>query len=1010
MNILTKLFGGTKSERDIRGFGPQVEEINAIFATLESKSDDDLIARLGEIRQEITDARDAAREIALESEELDDMLQEAEQAVLESRLTEVFAIVKDACRRLLGSELKILSQEMIWNMVPFDVQLMGGIVLHKGRIAEMKTGEGKTLVATMPMVLNSLTGRGVHLITVNDYLAQRDSQWMGQVYRSLGLSVGCILNSMSPAERREQYACDITYGTNNEFGFDYLRDNMSVTPEDQVQRGHMFAIVDEVDSVLIDEARTPLIISGQVDTPIDTTYDELKPSVEKLVRQQTNLVNRLVAEAEAQWKEEEYAAATQLLIASRGMPKNRKLMKMYQETGVKAAVRSVENDYMRDKKLTEIDEQLYFFVDEKSHIIDLTDMGRQFIAPDDLEAFIIPDIGEAFHTLEADSSLSDEERLKKKEEIQDLHAERSNTIHHISQLLRGYTLFEKDVEYVVQDGKVLIVDEFTGRVLPGRRYSDGLHQALEAKERVVIEKETQTVATVTIQNYFRMYEKLSGMTGTAETEASEFAQIYKMEVTVIPTHVAVVRKDEDDMVFKTKREKYNAILDEIEDKYKKGQPSLVGTVSVEVSETLSRMLKRRKIPHNVLNAKQHQREAEIVVLAGQKSAVTIATNMAGRGTDIKLGAGVAKAGGLHIIGTERHESRRIDLQLRGRSGRQGDAGSSVFFLSLEDDLMRLFSSDRIIKLMDRMGVEEGEVLTHGLITKSIARAQKRVEARNFGMRKHLLEYDDVMNQQREIIYDRRNYALKGTDLVGEIEKTLEEFIESKIDATPDNGDMQADPELLKREIGTALLVDLEFDGNGHLENDDLKAAVLSQAMDHYHLKRSLADPEAFSRFERYVMLRTIDEKWQQHLANLDHLREGINLRAYGQKNPLLEYKAEAFDMFVEMLDDINSDTLSRLFRVRISGLDDTQLRAQRMARQLRTSHEETSNLGFAPQPQQAMPQQAAPAGVAPGILPGPMGGAVAPAQRRPVQVGEKVGRNDPCPCGSGKKYKKCHGK
>ncbi|MCH8049249.1 preprotein translocase subunit SecA [Patescibacteria group bacterium] len=1003
MSILNKLFGGTKSERDIRGFGPQVEEINAIFATLESKSDDDLIARLGEIRQEIADARDAAREAALESEELDDMLQAAEQEVVETRLTEVFAIVKDACRRLLGSEIKILNQEMTWNMVPFDVQLMGGMVLHKGRIAEMKTGEGKTLVATMPMVLNSLTGRGVHLITVNDYLAQRDSQWMGQVYRSLGLSVGCILNSMSPAERREQYACDITYGTNNEFGFDYLRDNMSVTPEDQVQRGHVFAIVDEVDSVLIDEARTPLIISGQVDAPIDTTYDELKPSVEKLVRQQTNLVNRLVAEAEAQWEEEEYAAATQLLIASRGMPKNRKLMKMYQETGVKAAIRTVENDYMRDKKLTEIDEQLYFFVDEKSHIIDLTDMGRQFIAPDDPEAFIIPDIGEAFHTLEADSSLSDEERLKKKEEVQDLHAERSNTIHHISQLLRGYTLFEKDVEYVVQDGKVLIVDEFTGRVLPGRRYSDGLHQALEAKERVVIEKETQTVATVTIQNYFRMYEKLSGMTGTAETEASEFAQIYKMEVTVIPTHVPVVRKDEDDMVFKTKREKYNAILEEIEDKYKKGQPSLVGTVSVEVSETLSRMLKRRKIPHNVLNAKQHQREAEIVVLAGQRSAVTIATNMAGRGTDIKLGEGVAEAGGLHIIGTERHESRRIDLQLRGRSGRQGDAGSSVFFLSLEDDLMRLFSSERIIKLMDRMGVEEGEVLTHKLITKSIERAQKRVEARNFGIRKHLLEYDDVMNNQREIIYDRRNYALLGDDVLPEVEKMVEDVTGNLLRDKAIVEDGMINHDALRHELGSIFLIDFPADTLIGQEPEEIQELVKGQAMEHYRLKRTLAEPEAFAHFERYVFVRIIDEKWQQHLYSMDQLREGINLRAYGQKNPLLEYKSEAFGMFVEMLDDINRTTLNRLFRVRIAGLEEQRPQLQRVGRQLQMSHADAGNMGFAgqaPPPQQA--GATAGSNVQPGIR-------VPPAQRRPVQVMEKVGRNDPCPCGSGKKFKKCHG-
>ena len=1011
MGILNKLVGGTKSERDLRRFGPQVEEINSLYEALADQPIDQLVDRLGEIRQEITDARDAARTTAGDSPDRDDEIYAAEQGVLESRLTEVFAIVKDACRRLLGREMKILGQEMVWNMVPFDVQLLGAIILHRGRITEMKTGEGKTLVATMPMVLNALTGRSVHLITVNDYLAQRDSQWMGQIFELLGMSVGCILNSMTPEERRAAYACAITYGTNNEFGFDYLRDNMSVTPEDQVQRGHVYAIVDEVDSVLIDEARTPLIISGQVDSPVDATYMELRPKVEKLVRAQTTLVNELVARGEEEWEEDEYAAATKLLIASRGMPKNRKLMKMFQMTGVKAAIRTVENDYMRDKKLHELDEELYFFVDEKSHIIDMTDQGRNQIAPSNPEAFIMLDLAEAFHNIDADTSLSDEERLQKKEEVQDRHADRSNTIHHISQLLRGYTLYEKDVEYVVQDGKVLIVDEFTGRVLPGRRYSDGLHQALEAKENVVVEKETQTIATITIQNYFRMYEKLAGMTGTAETEAGEFSQIYKLEVTVIPTHVPLVRKDGNDLVYKSKREKYNAILEEIETKYHQGQPSLVGTVSVDVSETLSRMLKRRNIPHNVLNAKQHEQEAEIVARAGQRGAVTIATNMAGRGTDIKLGPGVADLGGLHIIGTERHESRRIDLQLRGRSGRQGDPGSSVFFISLEDDLMRLFSSDRIIKLMDRMGVEDGEVLTHSLITKSIERAQKRVEARNFGIRKHLLEYDDVMNQQREIIYDRRNYALHGEDLVAEVESMLEEYVGAKIEAAEGAEEGLLDRDLLGQEIASGLLVDIALNGEGEGENQELQKTLTAQAMDHYHVKRSLADPEAFSRFERYVTLRTIDEKWQQHLAGLDQLREGINLRAYGQKNPLLEYKAEAFSMFKDMLEDITTTTVSRLFRVRISGLDERQLQARRVGRQLQASHAESSNLGFAAQsppppgagaPQQgAFAQQQSPAG--------PMT-AVAPAKRAPVQTGEKIGRNDPCPCGSGKKYKKCHGK
>ncbi|MCH7528123.1 MAG: hypothetical protein IH972_01080 [Candidatus Marinimicrobia bacterium] len=685
---VNKLLGGTKSERDIRSFQGIVDEINSIYATLVDQTREQLTGRLKEIGREVADTREAVKAAAPPDSQVEDEMYLAEQGVLDDRMAEVFAIVKAGCRQMMGQEFKVLGYPMTWDMVPFDVQLMGAIVLHNGRIAEMKTGEGKTLVATMPLILNTLAGRGAHLITVNDYLAQRDSQWMGQLYSYLGVSVGCILNQMDPQARREVYGCDITYGTNNEFGFDYLRDNMSVSPEDQVQRAHAYAIVDEVDSVLIDEARTPLIISGQVDTPTDTLYTELRPTVESLVRSQTNLVNSLVADAEKMWDSEEYEAATKLLIASRGMPKNNRLGKLFQRTGVKAAVRSVENDYMRDKKLTELDEELYFFVDEKSHIIDLTDMGRNTIAPDDPDAFIIPDLGEAFHAIDTTDGLSAEEVLRRKEEVQSLNGDRSNTIHHISQLLRAYTLHEKDVGYVVQDGKVLIVDDFTGRVLAGRRYSDGLHQALEAKEKVVIEKETQTVATITIQNYFRMYEKLSGMTGTAETEAQEFSQIYKLEVTAIPTHEVVIRVDSQDLVYKSKREKYNAILDAIEDRFRDGQPTLVGTTTVEVSETLSRMLKRRGIPHNVLNAKQHQREAEIILRAGQRGAVTIATNMAGRGTDIKLGEGVKELGGLHILGTERHESRRIDLQLRGRSGRQGDEGSSVFFLSLEDDLMR----------------------------------------------------------------------------------------------------------------------------------------------------------------------------------------------------------------------------------------------------------------------------------------------------------------------------------
>ena len=1006
MSFIRNLLGGSKSEREIRRFQPLVDEINGIYASLESKPLEQLIERLAEIRQEVATARETAKQEAADSPDRDEDIYRAEGGILDLRLAEVFAIVKDACRRLMGKDFKVLGQALVWDMIPYDVQLLGGVVLHRGRIAEMKTGEGKTLAATMPMILNALTGRGVHLITVNDYLAQRDSQWMGEIYDLLGISVGCILNQMSSEERRRVYACDITYGTNNEFGFDYLRDNMAVSPEDQVQRGHAYAIVDEVDSVLIDEARTPLIISGQVDNPTDTRYTEIKPKVAQLVRSQTHLVNALVAEAQELWEQDEYAAATKLLISSRGMPKNSKLMKMYQETGVQSSIRSVENDYLRDKKLHELDEELLFFVDEKSHIIDLTDKGRNHVSPDNPDAFVIPDLGEAFHTIENNPEHSEEAKVRLKGEAQALHSERSNTIHHVTQMLRGYTLYEKDVEYVVQDGKVLIVDEFTGRILPGRRYSDGLHQALEAKEGVVIEKETQTVATITIQNYFRLYDKLGGMTGTAATEAQEFAQIYKLEVTTIPTHEPVVRTDHEDLVYKTKREKYAAILDEIETRHHAGQPILVGTISVEVSETIARMLKRRSIPHNVLNAKHHQQEAEIITRAGQAGAVTIATNMAGRGTDIKLGAGVKEVGGVHILGTERHESRRIDLQLRGRSGRQGDPGSSVFFLCLEDDLMRLFSPERIARLMDRMGVPDGEVITHRFVTKSIERAQKRVESRNFGIRKHLLEYDNVMNQQREIVYDRRNYALHGEDLLPEVEKMIADLGESVLRSDNVAVDGVPDLDAFRNEVGKALLIDFQSGPADNGEPENIQRLFHEQATAQYTLKRSLAEPQAIAALERYVFIRTIDEKWQQHLYSMDQLREGINLRAYGQKNPLLEYKSEAFEIFVEMLDDVNRTTLRRLFQVRISGLEEQRPALQRVGRQLQTSHAEAVNMGFVPTAQPSpgeQPQRQLAAG------PGGPQVAVPPARRVPVHTAVKVGRNDLCPCGSGKKYKKCHG-
>ncbi|UCF63818.1 MAG: preprotein translocase subunit SecA, partial [bacterium] len=765
IDTLVSKFFGTKNEREMKKIWPVVDIINQHFEIFKNLSDEELQQKTEEFRQRLT-----------ADETLDDILPEA------------FAVVKETCRRMLGKKWIVTGYEIEWDMVPFDVQLIGGYALHHGRIAEMATGEGKTLVATMPLYLNALEGKGAHLVTVNDYLAQRDGEWMGEIFKFLGLSVGIILNQMNSQQRREAYACDITYGTNNEFGFDYLRDNMAVSPDDIVQvRGHNYAIVDEVDNILIDEARTPLIISGPLDVSTHT-YDEVRTLVDRLVREQTRYVNSLIAEAEKLLEEDQVeTAAVKLLISQHGAPKNRRLQKLYQQQGIRKMVFDMESNFMRDKKLHEITEQLYYAIDEKSHVIDLTDKGRNFLSPSNPEEFVLPDLPEEFSAIDEDDSIDAMEKVERKNKIQNEYIQKNEKNHNISQLLKAYSLFEKDVDYVVTDGKVMIVDEFTGRIMHGRRYSDGLHQALEAKENVKIERETQTLATITLQNYFRMYDKLAGMTGTAETEAAEFWDIYKLDVVVIPTNKPIRRIDSNDVIYRTKREKYNAVIDEIERLNRAGRPILLGTISVEVSETLSRMLKRRGIPHNVLNAKFHKQEAEIIKQAGQKGSVTIATNMAGRGTDIKLGKGVIKCEGgcylkdtggrevpadldidackedvpcgLQIVGTERHESRRIDRQLRGRSGRQGDPGGSRFFLSLEDDLMRLFGSDRMISIMDRLGAKEGEVITHRMVTRAIEKAQKRVEMQNFSIRKHLLEYDDVMNKQREVIYARRRKAL-----------------------------------------------------------------------------------------------------------------------------------------------------------------------------------------------------------------------------------------------------------
>ena len=984
--LVKKIFG-TRSDREIRQLFPLVDEINKLTESLKNKSDQELKDRSQELRAELIEDSSKAKEFA--SKEFSDKSEQAkyvleqEHKKLEAILPEAFAMVKETCTRMCGSSWSVVGRELSWEMVPYDVQIVGGVILHRGNVAEMKTGEGKTLVAAFPIYLNALTGRGVHLITVNDYLAQRDAEWMGEIYKRLGLTVGYILNNMSPEQRKNNYSCDITYGTNNEFGFDYLRDNMALQKDDLVQRGHAFAIVDEVDSVLIDEARTPLIISGAVDAPVDTTFSELRPLVQNLVQKQNSLVAKIVSDAESLMKDEKNNdSGYKFLQALRGMPKHPKVMKAFQEAGTKKLAHQIESEFMRDKKLHEVDEDLFFSIDEKTHVIDITEKGRNTLAPNDPEVFIIPDLGEILHDIEKNDNLSQLEKDQEKDKAHQLHADRSGKIHNMTQLLRAYTLYEKDVEYVVQDGRVQIVDEFTGRILSGRRYSDGLHQALETKENVKIERETQTLATITIQNYFRMYDKLAGMTGTAETEAEEFGAIYNLDVLAIPTHMPVVRDDRNDLIYKTTREKYNAVVEEISKSHKSGQPTLVGTISVEVSELLSRMLKREGVPHNVLNAKQHQGEAEIVARAGQKGAVTIATNMAGRGTDIKLGRGITDLGGLHIIGTERHESRRIDLQLRGRSGRQGDPGSSVFYLSLEDDLMRLFNSERIASVMDRLGAEEGEVITAKMVTRAIENAQKKVEQRNFGIRKHLLEYDDVMNQQRQVIYDLRRQALNDEEISNSIEDMLDDYVDDELAKMEEMSPQNWDWENIKQNFASHLLVEVNLElvqnhiGMNDITVEHVREFVLEKAREVYNSRKSLLPSDVMNGFEKFVALRTIDEKWKDHLYAMDQLREGINLRAYGQKNPLLEYKSEGFQMFQQMMADTSELTLQRLYRTQIQGMSASPEMPVTKDRNVQVQHDESTGMGFSGP---SLKEQAAASSGIP---------------NQPINVDEKIGRNE----------------
>ncbi len=1096
-DILKKLFGN-KSQRDLREIQPYVDRILAEYAKIETLSNDELRqrvtdikahiqesvapekARIAEIKENIENVEYDEREIMWEEvDKLEKAILDKYEKALDEALPQVFALVKATAKLFAENERievtatqfdrdlaakghdflhiegdKAIYQnhwmaggnEITWNMVHYDVQLFGGVVLHKGKIAEMATGEGKTLVATLPVFLNALTGNGVHVVTVNDYLAKRDSEWMGPLYMFHGLSVDCIDKHQPNSEsRRRAYNADITFGTNNEFGFDYLRDNMSITPQDLVQRAHNYAIVDEVDSVLIDDARTPLIISGPVPKGEVQLFEELQPKVEALYKAQKALATKLLADAKikiaSEDKEVRKEGALLLFRTYKGLPKNSALIKYLSEPGIKSLMLETEEYYMQEnnRNMPIVTDPLYFVIDEKNNGVDLTDKGLDMITgdSDDPQFFVLPDIGAQLAELD-NMGLSDTERQERKDQLTQEYAIKAERVHTVHQLLKAYALFERDDEYVVIDNKVKIVDEQTGRIMEGRRYSDGLHQAIEAKEHVKVEAATQTFATITLQNYFRMYHKLAGMTGTAETEAGEFWDIYKLDVVTIPTNMPVIRQDLNDRVYKTKREKYNAVIEEIVKMVESGRPVLVGTTSVEISELLSRMLTLRKIKHNVLNAKLHQKEAEIVAQAGQSGTVTIATNMAGRGTDIKLSDAVRKAGGLAIIGTERHESRRVDRQLRGRAGRQGDPGSSVFYVSLEDNLMRLFSSERIAKVMDRLGFKEGEMIEHPMISKSIERAQRKVEENNFGIRKRLLEYDDVMNAQREVIYKKRHHALMGERIGIDIVNMMYDASQALIEEYAKAGDYEG----LQENVLKTFAIEVPFDANtmrGEKESvltETLYEAVIAAFKRKIDNLAAVANPvikrvyeeqgnrydnivipitdgkriynivcnlkEAYETeskavnkaFQKSILLHTIDEAWKEHLRDLDQLRQSVQNASYEQKDPLLIFKLESFGLFKEMINTINTKTVSILMRGQIPMRDPQQVKeAVPETRQDYSRYRtQKDQIGGGAQPNS-------------GAQPN------APQHRpEPLKAAPKIGRNDPCPCGSGKKYKNCHGR
>ncbi len=1095
LGILNKVFG-SKSDRDIKQIQPLVDRIKAIYPSLAALSHDELRAKtlnfkqkiqadLQEIDQEIAAVKTKAENLSLSMaektsvyEQLDRLQKERDQElekILIELLPEAFAVVKETARRFTENKTievtasdfdrelaarkpnvvikgdkaihhntwNAAGNEVTWNMVHYDVQLIGGIVLHQGKISEMATGEGKTLVGTLPAYLNALAGQGVHIVTVNDYLARRDSEWNGPLFEFHGLSVDCIDKHQPNSEdRRKAYLADITFGTNNEFGFDYLRDNMSLSPEGLVQRKLHYAMVDEVDSVLIDDARTPLIISGPIPKGDEHEFYELKPRIERLVTAQKNYINSVLNEAKksiGDGKSGPDDGGLALLRAHRGLPKNKALIKFLSEPGMKQVLNKSENYYMQDqgKEMPKADAELFFVIDEKNNSVELTEKGIELITSsgEDPQFFVMPDVGTEIAELEK-SSLSNEEKIAKKDALMRDFSVKSERIHAVNQLLKAYTLFEKDVEYIIDEGKVKIVDEQTGRIMEGRRYSDGLHQAIEAKENVKVEDATQTYATITLQNYFRMYHKLCGMTGTATTEAGEFWQIYKLDVVEIPTHVKTKRQDKEDMVYRTMREKYNAVADEIVELTQAGRPVLVGTTSVEISELLSRMLKLRGIRHNVLNAKLHQKEADIVAEAGKAGTVTIATNMAGRGTDIKLGEGVKEAGGLAIIGTERHESRRVDRQLRGRAGRQGDPGSSQFFVSLEDNLMRLFGSERISNIMVRMGIEEGEVIQHSMITKSIERAQKKVEENNFGIRKRLLEYDDVMNAQRTVIYAKRKNALFGERLDVDLNNTIFDVVEEVVTEYKESDNYEGfqlemirifsvDPEINVKEFSSSSLAALtdrafeEVTAFYQRKSDSIAQQTLPVLKEVFkergqqienilvpftdgqrglqvasNLKKAVETEgrEVFKSFEKSVVLHLIDDAWKQHLHEMDELKQSVQNAVYEQKDPLIIYKMEAFNLFKEMLSNVNKEVVSFLFKGMIPNQGPDHVKEARPQPKSDLSKLKISKPELAQQ-SNGMPLE----------------DTREIQKTQPVRVEQKIGRNDPCPCGSGKKFKACHG-